>query len=186
MIRITTNISKVVELNVQKLQRLADTDQMVRTAATTVLGLMKIRIHQDGRDANNEQIGTYSPGYMKVRTGNYGNSARISRGKNKGSLKDAGVFTKGRNKGAQRPAYNRGSDTKVIASLTRQMENDEKVIAVRNNVYGIGFSNKLNFDKSQYVEATYHKEGKIFSASPNELQAVTDIVKQFTSDALSQ
>jgi hypothetical protein len=70
MIRIKTNIGKVVDLNVQKLQRLADTDQMLRNAATTVLGMMKIRIHQNGLDATNQKIGTYSPGYMRCKTGN--------------------------------------------------------------------------------------------------------------------
>jgi hypothetical protein len=74
----------------------------------------------------------------------------------------------------------------VIASLTRQMENDEKVIALRNNSYGIGFTNKFNYDKSQYVEATYHKEGKIFACSPDEVQTVIDIAQQFTTDAISQ
>ncbi len=185
MIRITTNINQVVEVNITKLKSLADTDRMLRTAATTVLGMMKKRIHEDGLDAEGKPIGTYSPGYMKVRTGNYGNSLRVSRGQNKGKLKNAGVFSKGANKGQPRPRYNRTSDTKVVASLTRLMENDEKVVALKQNSYGIGFSNKHNFDKSQWVEATYKKKGKIFAVSEAEQQAVIDIANKFTQDALS-
>ena len=185
-IRIKTNIGKMVEVNLQMLNKLADTDRMLRTAATTVLGMMKVRIHKDGKDANGNQIGTYSPAYMKVRTGNYGNSRRVSRGKDKGSLKDAGVFTKGDNKGTARPRYNRTADTKVVASLTRQMEKDEKVIELPGkNGYGIGFTNKHNFDKSQWVEATYNKKGKIFALSQQEIDAVNTIAQKFVDDALS-
>jgi hypothetical protein len=199
MITIKTNIGQFVQITTAKLKNLADTDKMLRAAATTVLGLMKKRIHEDGLDADGKQIGTYSKGYMKIRTGDFGNSARVSRGKNKGKLKDAGVFTDrtiklnknvgvftGEDKvGKPRPQYNRSSDPKVVASLTRQMENDEKVIALGENSYGIGFTNPLNYDKSQWVEATYKKEGKIFSLSENEQQAVADIAAKFTEDALS-
>lgn len=185
MIRIKTNIGKVVELNIEKLKSLADNDKMLRTAAITVLGLMKKRIHEDGLDAGNKPIGTYSPGYMKLRTGNYFNSAKVSRGKNKGNLKDAGVFSRGASKGQPRTKYNRTGETKVVLSLTRQMENDMKVIALRNNSYGIGYTNKLNYDKSQWCEATYNRKGKIFALSSNEQQVVVDIANQFTQDALS-
>jgi hypothetical protein len=192
MIRIKTNIGKIVELNVARLQKLAETDQMLRTAATQFLGQMKTRIHENGLDANNRPIGTYSPGYMTLRLGTYQNGkVFVTRGVNKGNIKkqkrigDAGVFSKGINKGKVRPKYNVDTSPKVILSLTRTMENDESVIALRNNSYGIGFSNKDNYDKSQWVEETYHLEGKIFAVSANEQQAVIDIVKQFTQDALS-
>lgn len=185
MIRIKTNIGEVVQLTVEKMEQLKNTDMMLRTAATTVLGLMKKRIHEDGLDAEGKPIGTYSPGYMKIRTGNYGNSARVSRGQNKGKLKDAGVFSKGKNTGASRPKFNRTADTKVILSLTRQMENDMKVIAVKDNSYGIGYTNKHNYDKSQWTEATYKRNGRIFALSAGEQQVVIDIANQFVQDALS-
>lgn len=46
----------------------------------------------------------------------------------------------------------RGSSTKVIFSLTRQMENDFSVIAGRGGSYGLGFKNKLNYDKSEWLQ----------------------------------
>lgn len=164
--------------------RLADTDKMMRTAATTVLGLMKVRVHTEGKDSNGNQIGTYSEAYMKVRTGNFSNSTKVTKGKNTGKLKDAGVFTnKSAKAGSARPKYNRTADPKVIASLTRQMENDEKVIPLGAAHYGIGFSNKHNFDKSQWVEATYQK--KIFSTSEEERDTVIAIAEKFAKDAIS-
>lgn len=185
MIRIKTNIGDVMQLTVQKLEQLTNTDQMLRTAATSVLDLMKKRIHKDGLDADGKPIGNYSKGYIKIRTGNYGNSAKVSRGKNTGKLKDAGVFSKGKNKGAVRPKYNRTADTKVVLSLTRQMENDMKVVAIKSNSYGIGYTDKHNYDKSQWNEATYRRRGKIFSLSTSEQQVVTDIANEFVNNALS-
>lgn len=206
MITIKTNINKVVQITVEKLESLAQNDKMLRTAATTVLGLMKKRIHEDGLNANGKKIGTYSKGYMKIRTGDFKNATVFKQGKNKGKRKDAGFFTKKKttfftqededtvsSRGAfikiesqrkPRPRYNRTNSTTVILSLTRQMENDMKVIAIGNG-YGIGYTNKFNFLKSQYTEATYKMEGKIFSLSAEEKHAVTEIVKKFTADAIS-
>lgn len=197
MIKIKTNINKVVEVNIAALKQLADTDKMLRTAATTVLPMMKKRIHEEGKDADGSQIGTYSKGYMKVRTGNFSNATRVTKGANKGKLKDAGVFTDrtirlnkntgvftGEEKvGKQRPRYNRTSDTKVILSLTRQMENDMKVIPLKSGSYGIGYSNSINYDKSQWCEETYNKKGKIFSLSADEISAVNTIANEFVNNA---
>ena len=185
MIQVKTNIGKVVEVNISLLRSLADNDKMLRTAATSVLDLMKKRIHQDGLDAEGKTIGTYSKGYMVIRTGSFQNSARVSRGKNKGSLKNSGVFTKGKNAGAVRPQYNRSNDPKVILSLTRQMENDMKVVPLSSGTYGIGYTNTDNFKKSQYCEATYKRQGKIFSLSDAEVEVVQTIAQKFVTDAIS-
>lgn len=61
--------------------------------------------------------------------------------------------------------YKRTADTKVIISLTRQLENDWSVIKSGNG-YGVGFKNKHNYDKSGWVENTYKKP--IFSLSQAE------------------
>ena len=178
MITVKTNIGKAVEVNITTLKNLSDNDKILRTCATSVLDLLKKRIHTDGKDAEGNQIGTYSKGYMVFRTGSFQNAGRNKKGKNIGKLKNAGVFIKGANKEAARPKYNRSSDTKVILSLTRQMENDMKVITVKSGYYGIGFSNKLNFDKSQWCEKTYKKEGKIYALSSEEIEAVNSIVEK--------
>jgi len=183
MITVSTNINQVVRLTNARLDRVGKTDQLLRVCAISVLALMKKRIHQDGIASDGTQIGTYSKGYMKIRTGNFRNSARVTRGANVGKLKDAGVFTKKAaeaKRGTARPKYNRGTDTKVIASLTREMENDMKVISLPGGSYGIGFSNKHNFDKSQWVTATYKKP--IFNLAQTEISAINDIV----TDALSR
>lgn len=78
--------------------------------------------------------------------------------------------------------YNRSSDSKIIVSLTRQLENDWNVIATDKG-YGIGFLNPFNFQKARWVEANKNK--KIFSLSPSEQQYVNDTVTQLVQDALA-
>lgn len=49
---------------------------------------------------------------------------------------------------------NRGSDRRVILSLTRQMENDFTVVS-QGEATGLGFNNRTNFEKATYMEARY-------------------------------
>jgi hypothetical protein len=197
MITVKTNISEVVQVLIGKLDNLADNDRAVRLCATTALGAMKTRIHEEGKASDGQQIGTYSKGYMVIRTGSFVNAKRVSRGPNTGKLKDAGVFTDrtislnkevgvftGEDKvGKARPRYNRTNDPKVVLSLTRQMENDMKVITIGNSNYGIGFTNKVNYDKSRWVEAAYKK--KIYSLTAEEKALVKEVFQKFVSDTLN-
>lgn len=168
----TSNISVVVAGLQNQLQGLRNNPEPVlRACAIAVIPEMQTRIHKDGKDSSGNQIGTYSPGYMKVRTGDFANSGRLSRGKNKGKLKNSGTFTEatirldkktgvfsGEEKvGTKRPNYQRSADTKVIVSLTRQLENDYAVVPTENNGVGIGFNNPLNLQKARWVEETYKK-----------------------------
>lgn len=83
-----------------------------------------------------------------------------------------------------RKKYNRGSDPKVILSLTRQMEQDfvSGPIATQNG-YGLGFKNQANYDKSQYVEQTYKK--KIYGLMPSEKDIVIQIAEEEVRRAFS-
>jgi hypothetical protein len=152
---ISSNLAQVIHVQISKLENI-EADEVARKMALGILPELKKRVHVDGKDSSGQQIGTYSNAYLNLRSGDYGNSSRVSRGNNKGKLKDAGSHIKGNAKGASRPKYNRGSDPKVILSLTRQMENDMTVIADGKG-YAIGFNNPLNFKKSQWNEATYKK-----------------------------
>ena len=180
----TSNISVVIGKYKNKLIDLKENpDAMLRTVALTVLPELKKRVHVEGKDSNGNQIGTYSPGYMKLRTGNYGNSAKYVKGKKQGQNKNAGTHEKGSNAGQARPKYNRTADPKVVASLTRQMENDESVMPTPTG-YGIGFNNSDNYNKSQYVEATYKKP--IWKLTEEERQLAKKTAQQFTNENLKQ
>lgn len=53
-----------------------------------------------------------------------------------------------------REKENRGRDTKVILSLTRQMEQDFVPVA-ENDQFGLGFNNDTNFDKATWMEERF-------------------------------
>lgn len=202
MASITTNISTVLGKLVSNFELLANKEYLLRPLAIETIPLMKERIHIEGKDSSGKQIGTYSSEYMKVRTGDYGNSDRFKKGKNAGKLKNAGTFTKKGttfftqqdtetvtsrrafvkgNFGA-RPKYNRSSDTKVIISLTRQLENDYAVVATDNG-YGIGFNNPLNRNKATWVEETYKKI--IFNLSAEEKKYITERIQELVNGAIN-
>lgn len=77
--------------------------------------------------------------------------------------------------------YNRKSDTKVIVSLTRQLENDWSVIATENG-YGVGFKNSFNLQKARWVEEG--KARQIFSLSPSEIAYARETIAEMVTNAL--
>jgi len=157
-------------------------DTTLRTVATSMLGVVKNRIHEEGKDASGGQIGNYSKEYMAVRTGQFKSNGVKTKGKNKGETRPTGVFTKGKQKGQPRPQYNRTSDTRVVISLTRQMENDFVVIATADG-YGLGYNNPDNKKKVGYVENTYKKS--IFSLTEGEATQAVAIAQKTINDAIS-
>jgi len=78
--------------------------------------------------------------------------------------------------------YKRDASSKVIVSLTRQLENNWSVIATQNG-YGIGFTNPFNLQKARWVEAV--KDKIIFSLSKSEQQYAVDRINELVADALN-
>jgi hypothetical protein len=78
--------------------------------------------------------------------------------------------------------YKRDASSKVIVSLTRQLENNWSVIATQNG-YGIGFLNPFNLQKARWVEGI--KDKTIFALSKSETQYVVERINELVSDALN-
>ena len=76
--------------------------------------------------------------------------------------------------------HQRSSDTKIIVSLTRQLENDWSVIATQKG-YGVGFKNPFNLQKARWVEI---KKGVIFSLTNEEEKYASDLINQLVRQAL--
>lgn len=152
---IKTNLDQVLSNLGQSLKTIIDPNYLLRPVAIEVLPMMTERIHKEGKASDGGQIGTYSKGYMVVRTGSYKNAVKTKKGK----TKSAGAFTRGAQafsdvatkKANVRPNYNRSDDTKIIVSLTRQLENNWSVLETKNG-YGIGFTNPFNAQKLRWVE----------------------------------
>lgn len=177
MIAYNSNAHQILDVfteDLLKLQSAERKDKLLRRIATTLTAVMHKRVHVDGLDANEEKIGTYSKGYMAVRTGEYQNSDKFTKGKNKGNVKNAGVSRKG----IARKKYNRNSDTKVILSLTRQMEIDLSVCE-QNPIqtsygYAIGYQNDFNYNKLIWNEGRYNK--KILTELSSKEEDIIDLI----------
>ncbi len=88
----------------------------------------------------------------------------------------------------QKPPYNRSSDSTIIFSLTRQMENDlflvagsnpEDVPIKLNDGYGIGFKNPLNAKKAeglQFGNKTLKGFGVVYKLSNEEKKLIKESV----------
>lgn len=74
-----------------------------------------------------------------------------------------------------REKNNRGSDKKMIYSLTRQMEQDFVPVA-ENDQYGLGFNNEHNFDKATWLE---EKRPGVYDLSPEEIQLAEDALTDY-------
>ena len=60
---------------------------MTALQASTVIGEVRKRIHVDGRASDGSQIGSYSRGYLKVRSGLYPSAKVGQSGKSKGKVR---------------------------------------------------------------------------------------------------
>jgi hypothetical protein len=181
-----TTVSQVI-FNLQQLS--TNTEPYMRAVVLVLAGEVRQRIHVDGKKANGSEIGKYSSGYLKLRSGDYANSEKHTKGAKKGQNKNAGTFTDrtirlnkqtgvftGEDKvGKERPNYNRGSDPKVILSLTRQMEQDFVPIA-EGDTYGLGFNNPHNFDKATWNEERYKG---VYDLSEDEIKIAEDTITDY-------
>ena len=182
MINVSSNASKVID-NIEKKVSTAlnkqQIDELSREIAVSIAAQMRERIHERGLDANNSQIGTYTDEYMKVRTGIYPNSDKTKKGK----TKNAGVYTKGKNKGQQRRKYNRTTDRKVVISLTRTFENDFTLGKSNQSPkkipggYGIGWKSPYNAIIAERMEKVYKK--KIWATTDDEVKDALKIAKDY-------
>lgn len=60
----STNLPEVINTVHLKLSKV-HSDELTRTQAYSLMAVMKDRIHVQGKDSNGNQIGTYTPAYVK-------------------------------------------------------------------------------------------------------------------------
>lgn len=147
MIQFQSNLPAVINTINLKLTSL-DVDKMTRLQATSLLAMMRVRIHINGNDSNGTPIGAYTPAYVKY--------TRIKAG--------------------------RGTDNKVILSLTRAMEQSMELYPIQNGT-GIGFSTKENWQKAKWCEETYGK--KIYAPTAEERNVCIAIAQKYIKDHIS-
>jgi hypothetical protein len=119
---ITSNLTQVIGDILGKFSELGNPEMVSRAVATAVMPEMRKRIHVDGKNSLNSQIGVYSNSYLRLR----------------------------------QKKYNRSSDSDVVISLTRQLENSY-ILGGTETSYNISFSTPLSFDKATWMEEKYGK-----------------------------
>lgn len=147
---------------IKKMNDLLRTNKMERIVATTMLAATKERIFDNGKDADGNGLGNYSDGYLAIRRKtSWGGDPKII-------LQGVDRTPKG-----TRANPNKRGTTKYKA--TGQMFQDWSVIPSGDSV-GLGFKNKENAEKSEYVEKTYNK--KIFSHTKEELELLDKVFQK--------
>lgn len=81
-----------------------------------------------------------------------------------------------------REENNRGKDTKIIVSLTRNLEKDWAPLPT-NTGYGIGFNNPFNKDKARWVEE--NKSKIIFNLSESEKKYISERIQELVNGAIN-
>lgn len=85
-----------------------------------------------------------------------------------------------------REANNRGTNKKVIFSLTRQMENDFTVVAGSGATgYALGFKNNDNAQKAEWLQEN-KKFGRVYDPTEYEIEHMRVVAEQFITDLLNK
>jgi len=99
-------------------------------------------------------------------------------------IHESGLNAKGLPIGTYKPSYmrvresskyNRTSSTKVILSLTKQMETDFGVIDVAGNI-GLGFKNSIDYDKAIWNEERF---GNIYGLTDSETKDMDKVISAY-------
>jgi len=81
--------------------------------------------------------------------------------------------------------YNRGESTKVILSLTGQMENDFSIVSNTAGRYGLGFKNTLNAEKAEWLQAR-SDYGRIYDLTEAEKEHANLVANDFIAQYLNE
>lgn len=136
---------------IDELNELMNSDKVIMSVLNTVLAEQKVRIFDDGLDANDSQIGTYSTKPISISKKNQARNTRST------------YFQGGYKEYKAAAGFD---NSKVNLVNTGQMRDDYSVIKIDDNTYGLGFKNDLNSDKADGNEKHFRKE--IFAQSPND------------------
>lgn len=74
-LKVNTNIAEVNDRIKEKLSKIKDKEYLLRQVCFDLIELMKKRIHEDGKNAKDSEIGSYSKTYLRLRQKKYQRSS---------------------------------------------------------------------------------------------------------------
>jgi hypothetical protein len=173
----------------EKLKNLAENsyNDIIRTVATTMNGIITERIHEQGLDADNAKIGNYDtkPIYVNPEKSTRKFATEGKSGKTKfistGLPHKTRYFAGGYND--FKTAIGRNQTGSVNLSLTGQLNNQLTVIET-NNGFGLGWANKDLYERARFFETTKYKK-TIWGVTESESEIINEIVQNAITDAIS-
>ncbi len=144
---------------IQRINKAIHSEKAMRTALTSVMAIHKPRIFEGGQDSNKGRIGTYSTTPISISKG------RQARSTGKTFFK--GGYDEYKRLIGKNPGYKNYRNTD-------QMQMDYQIIE-SGGTFAFGFSNKENFNKSQWLQDQDDKD--VFDLAQNELDLLGDVHK---------
>ena len=143
---------------IDKVNSAIRSERVMRIALSSVLAIHKPRIFEKGLDGTDAKIGTYSTKPISI--------SKKNQARQTGKTYFKGGYAEykkdiGKNQGF------------VNLRNTDQMRMDYGLI-INGNSYGFGFQNKLNYDKSQWLQTKYDKD--IFDNDSKELDVLANVL----------
>lgn len=188
---IDISINNAIDELADKLKSV-DIDTLMKIIATNTLPEVRRRVHTEGEASDGSQIGTYTKGYMVLRTGGYQNKGKSNSGyytKGKSAVFDiksrkaVKYHSKKKVTGSSmRTNYNWPNDPKVILSLSRKMQ-QQMVVLKTDNGWGIGYTNVDDYNKAIWNEARYKKP--IWNLSEKETELVQKDAEKYIDQKLN-
>lgn len=143
---------------IDKLNSAIRSERVMRIALSSVLAIHKPRIFEKGLDGSDAKIGTYSTKPISI--------SKKNQARNTGKTYFKGGYAEYKKDIGKNPGY-------VNLRNTDQMRMDYGLI-INGNSYGFGFQNKLNYDKSQWLQEKYQKD--IFDNDAEELDVLANVL----------
>ena len=136
----------------------AVSDRSLLTAVNTVFGVHRARIFEQGLDANDQQIGTYSTNPMSL--------SKSRQARNTGRTFFKGGYAEYKTAIGKNPGY-------MNLRNFDQLYADYGVISGRGSI-GLGFQNPVNYAKAINIQK---KQGKtIFAHNAKEIDLLTNVL----------
>jgi len=143
---------------ITKLNSEIRSERIMRIALSSVLAIHKPRIFEKGLDGTDAKIGTYSTKPISI--------SKKNQARQTGKTYFKGGYAEYKKDIGKNPGF-------VNLRNTDQMRMDYGLI-INGTSYGFGFQNKLNYDKSQWIQEKYDKD--IFDNDSKELDVLANVL----------
>ncbi len=174
MISVKTNINTVSTKLINKLKSLSDVKPLLRHVAFDVLSLMRERIHEDGKAADDSSLGNYSNSYLQFRKDN---------GRSNGGSKKRLTFTRQLEKSLDAVPTDKGFGIGIVTDQRLPLDN---FLNKKNKAKGSKGTTTVNISNKKIMEYQEAQTGKkIWKLTKSEKEYAINKLKKLVSEKLN-